>query len=601
MSSSRKNQDSSVRVKGSLPNPPRKNANPQLNTKKKTSQPNRNSTQITENNKDSSPEKKQPRTRINTQRPNTQDTKPPLISPVSSFITPQPKDTSIESENTKLKEENSQLSRRIDQLEFLIKQLTDRVETLEVGDTKPQEKFGEELKWNEVTETDVIDNETHQEMHRDINARLTGLEAQISEINRRNVGVRNFLRPTGKNYNNTGDSLENAATLSNYNVPEYVVRTTSFNGLPVSDSTAALAEHNRRKSFQNAPIVLESDEEKPRFHLAVDTKWQFEARIGVGAFGEVWLASRRTNQRTIYRVDGDHSTSGASSIVGVNLKKKFGDGRMSLSGTPEKVVIKRITKESIGLRWENPANEGITVGVTMPTEAMLMAKVGRHPNLMPLLETYEDTTNFYFVMPCLMYRPRDLELFIHEHVTRSERISQHTIRKVFKQVLRALNYLHVDRRIAHRDLKPSNIIVNDNLDVCVIDLGLAHRIRTNPLTNEEFFETVPNGTPVYTPPEVHLRIPYKASKTDIWAAGCILYELVEGVRLFDTSEEVGKIRNRQSLFSHLFARRTGPPWPLGLDKLVEKLLDPDPNMRPDSETLLNDPWLMDGMTAGTGW
>ncbi|KAJ1557925.1 Sperm motility kinase 2A [Nowakowskiella sp. JEL0078] len=371
-----------------------------------------------------------------------------------------------------------------------------------------------------------------------------------------------------------------AANVENDFVPEILVKT-SFERLTSESRTAVMFVEDETESvglkYQHHASGF--DIERPRFNLSVDTKWHFDTRIGTGAFGDVWVASKRSNERNVLE---NFNRNG-------ERKNDFGSGLKGL----DKVVIKRITKDSIGQRWENPANEGLeAVGVALPTEAMLMAKAGGHPNIIPLIETYEDSTSFFFVMPCLPKHPRDVERFIQEYTSRSQRISESAIRRIFFQILQGLAYLHVDRRIAHRDIKPSNIILNDDLDVNIIDLGLAHRIRIDDYTGEELCETVPNGTPVYTPGEVHARIPYKASKTDIWAAGCVLYELVEGVRLFDSSEEVQNVRDRNSLFSQLFARRCGPSWPRGLDKLAERLLDPNPSMRPDAVDLLNDPWLM---------
>ncbi|KAJ1562892.1 Sperm motility kinase 2A, partial [Nowakowskiella sp. JEL0078] len=473
----------------------------------------------------------------------------------------------------KLRDENKVLLQKNKQLSKLLNELNTRVISIERSFfiNNPNERTTNVHKGNVFKSQHLEFWETPTEnFQKDLNKRILDLENKIQ-------GYENLKGKEHASWCKPSTLSPFETDIDDDDVPEFLVKT-GFERLTSESRTAVMFVEGETEAVRlNYHFhANEFDNERPRFNLSVDTKWHFDTRIGTGAFGDVWVASKRSNERT---VSENHYESGSR-------KKDFGSRVKGL----EKVVIKRITKDSIGQRWENPANEGLEpVGVALPTEAMLMAKAGGHPNIMPLIETYEDSTSFFFVMPCLPKHPRDVERFIQEYTSRSQRIPENVIRRIFFQILRALAYLHVDRRIAHRDIKPSNIIVNDDLDVNIIDLGLAHRIRIDDFTGEELCETVPNGTPVYTPGEVHVRIPYKASKTDIWAAGCVLYELVEGVRLFNTSEEVQKVRDRNSLFSQLFSRRRGPSWPRGLDKLAEKLLDPNPLMRPDAVDLLSDP------------
>ena len=91
---------------------------------------------------------------------------------------------------------------------------------------------------------------------------------------------------------------------------------------------------------------------------------------------------------------------------------------------------------------------------------------------------------------------------------------------LFIQILFGLNYLH-EQKIVHRDIKASNIFVDSEGRVKLADFGIArvidHTMRTH---------TQALGTPRYLSPELCANKP-PTTKSDIWALGCVLYELCE--------------------------------------------------------------------------
>lgn len=93
-----------------------------------------------------------------------------------------------------------------------------------------------------------------------------------------------------------------------------------------------------------------------------------------------------------------------------------------------------------------------------------------------------------------------------------------------KQLFSALEYFH-KHHIAHRDIKTSNILFDaENVQISVIDLGIitktVHRGKRRNLWSN-------NGTLEYKAPEMLLGSSYSES-VDVWAAGVVLFELVEG-------------------------------------------------------------------------
>ena len=101
---------------------------------------------------------------------------------------------------------------------------------------------------------------------------------------------------------------------------------------------------------------------------------------------------------------------------------------------------------------------------------------------------------------------------------------ENTVWSYFIQISLGIRYLH-DNNIIHRDVKSSNIFIHrqeDNINVIKIgDFGISKIIKRS--TNKS--STI-IGTPLYMSPELYKRELYD-KKVDIWALGCILFEMLE--------------------------------------------------------------------------
>ena len=95
----------------------------------------------------------------------------------------------------------------------------------------------------------------------------------------------------------------------------------------------------------------------------------------------------------------------------------------------------------------------------------------------------------------------------------------------FVQMCLALYYLH-DKKILHRDLKTQNIFLR-NTRVKLGDFGIA-----KVLDSTQQFTNTCIGTPYYMSPELFKYKPY-SYKSDIWALGCVLYEMCNLKHAFD--------------------------------------------------------------------
>lgn len=92
-----------------------------------------------------------------------------------------------------------------------------------------------------------------------------------------------------------------------------------------------------------------------------------------------------------------------------------------------------------------------------------------HPNIIKLKEVIRVVNEAYFI---LEYIEKDLYRLMTDRKEKGEKLEDHEIRFITKQLCEALLYIH-KQGFFHRDMKPENILISNGLAIKIIDFGIS--------------------------------------------------------------------------------------------------------------------------------
>ena len=174
----------------------------------------------------------------------------------------------------------------------------------------------------------------------------------------------------------------------------------------------------------------------------------------------------------------------------------------------------------------------------------------------------------------------DLNSFINKLKKEKKYLTEEEIWHYFIQISLGLAYIH-SKNILHRDLKPMNIFLTNKNQVKIGDLGVAKLLSANANASTCI------GTPYYLSPEICKEKPYN-SKGDVWALGCILYELSTFNKPFVASNPAAlilKIINGN--FTPLSEIKNGQKYSKDLENMITNILQKDYEIRPLMKDIIN--------------
>lgn len=203
-----------------------------------------------------------------------------------------------------------------------------------------------------------------------------------------------------------------------------------------------------------------------------------------------------------------------------------------------------------------------------------------HPHVLPIHDVGEHHGQHYYTMRLAgggsLARQMGLGMWtVSGGDRRASRGQQERIARLMRAVAEGVQHAH-ERGVLHRDLKPGNILLDEDGTAYVSDFGLAKQLHTDSeLTRTQGMV----GTPAYMAPEqAQSGGRDVTARTDVWALGVILYELLTGRVPFEGSdalEVLERVRTEEAA-----APRGMNPWiERDLEVVCLKCLEKDPRRR----------------------
>ncbi|KZV76288.1 kinase-like protein [Peniophora sp. CONT] len=244
-----------------------------------------------------------------------------------------------------------------------------------------------------------------------------------------------------------------------------------------------------------------------------------------------------------------------STVIHVTHKES---GREYACKVLDKQHLKRHNKLQTAIAEKNTLVR-LTSGPPAPNSG---SSQSGHPGIVRLHYAFQDEWSLFFVIDLASNGE------LQSRISRMGSLSTTCARYYAAQVVDALDYMH-QRGVIHRDLKPENLLLDDAWRIKVTDFGTGKLID---IAAEHATKTFV-GTAQYVSPEL-LEANETSKSSDLWALGCVLYQMIAGRFAFQGLSEYltwQKIKQLEYSFPEGFDEQ-------GKD-LVRRLLVRDPLQR----------------------
>jgi len=207
-----------------------------------------------------------------------------------------------------------------------------------------------------------------------------------------------------------------------------------------------------------------------------------------------------------------------------------------------------------------------------------------HPHILPLFDSGQADGCLYYVMPYIEGES------LRERLDRDGKLSVEEGIRITDQVASALSYAH-EQGVIHRDIKPENILLAGDQAI-VADFGIARAVQV--AGGEKLTGTgLAIGTPAYMSPEQAMGLEEVDARSDVYALGCVVYEMVVGRTPYEgTTPQALLAKHAAATVPGL--RMSDPGIPVFVERAVEKALAKNPEDRFQSASTF-----AEALTTGT--
>ncbi|KAK2946349.1 putative G2-specific protein kinase fin1 [Blattamonas nauphoetae] len=214
-----------------------------------------------------------------------------------------------------------------------------------------------------------------------------------------------------------------------------------------------------------------------------------------------------------------------------------------------------------------------------------MMQLFNSPFIVKYHESFMDRNTLYIIMEYC--DDGDLNGYFVQCKKKCIRIPEDQVLNWFAQITLGLDFIH-KKKILHRDIKAGNIFLTTK-NMCKLgDFGISRS-----LANTRDMAHTLVGTPYYMSPELSQNRPYDY-KSDIWALGCLLYEMCTFCHPFEA-------QNYQQLVQRIargfYKPIPTPPYSKNLSTLVDKMLKQNPADRPTTDQILDLPFIREQLKS----
>ena len=202
----------------------------------------------------------------------------------------------------------------------------------------------------------------------------------------------------------------------------------------------------------------------------------------------------------------------------------------------------------------------------------------QHPNIVAFKQSFFSEGKRHLCIVMTYCDGGDLEQRLKQQ--RGKLLREDQVMHWFVQMALGLHFMH-EKHVLHRDIKSQNIFMLGNGRLVLGDLGIAKALsQTSELARTKI------GTPYYMSPELFENKPYN-HKSDIWALGCVLYEMATFKHPFEANslhQLAGRImRGKYASINAGYSK--------ALHKLISDMLKLSPRERPDLGSVLQLPYV----------